>query len=403
MKSITFSILMLLTALGISAQSSYLTPAAGYLTTDLFPEHNFQVFDVYQGHFFGNDGTSVFEIDPLSGEQFNTFDKPPAYNAFPSFVMMMPGGDELIAGFTTTGNTDDRIYSIDASTGEWTLMAHFTASFDMVEYNGHLLASGLNSTNWGDPNAVFLVDESGNDDHRKIIDIGGYAAGITRDGEGSIYAGTSFATQDNGLFRWESSLVAAVIDNPQATPLTTENAEKISDIPAGAYDCDVDAAGNIIFNYNDFTGNKYLVKWNGTPGDGYHFDTLALATGADDWLGLIKSMGSISAPGEGNMAFTTSYGKPVAGVQRDFPSSISANKASTLRISPNPAADFVRIGFESADEVTLKISALNGKTVFESEKYYPGEKLRINFLDQGVYFITITGPDFVSSGKLIKL
>lgn len=402
MKKVYMSFLMMLAALGISAQSSYLTPAAGYLTTDIFPEHNFQVFDVYQGHFFGNDGTSVYEIEPLSGEQINTFDNPPAYNAFPSFVMMMPGGEKILAGFTTTGNTDDRIYSIDASTGEWILLTHFTASFDMVEYDGHLLVSGLNSNNWGDPNAVFLVDDSGNDDHRKIIDIGGYAAGIASDDEGNVYAGTSFATQGNGLYRWEPSQIVAVISDPQAPPLTTENAGKLSDIPAGAYDCDVDVAGNIIFNFNDFTGNKYLVKWNGIPGDGFNFDTLAVATGADDWLGLIKSAGSITIPQAGNMVFTTSYGKPVAAVEMDFPSSIRENEPGKLRISPNPAEDFIRIGFESDKNTRLQITDLNGNTVLVSEKYESGDQLRISELARGMYFILITGPDFSSTGKLIK-
>jgi hypothetical protein len=90
-----------------------------------------------------------------------------------------------------------------------------------------------------------------------------------------------------------------------------------ADLPMGAYDCEVDAAGHVIFTMNIWGGTQVLGRWNGTPGDGPNYDTLAVS---DAWLGMVKSRGDYTIQVPGNSLFTVGYNEPLADIHTcDYP------------------------------------------------------------------------------------
>jgi hypothetical protein len=312
------SMAVLFAFLPANAQSSFLTPSPGYKSADLLDAHIFSVFDVSEDLVYASDGDTIFCFDADTDEIINKYGKPAGYDGFAGFLTLSPDGSTLWAGYTTSYNTDDRIYAIDVLTGEWTLMATLAGNFDLEFYGQTLLVSGLNSTNWGDPNGVFLLDVSGSNAHRKIIETGGSPAGFSVSSDGDLYYGTSFFTQPNALYRWDAGDVAGVLNDVNADFLTPEDGNKLSDLPESAYDCAADVSGNVVFNFNNFSSSKVLAKWSGVAGGGFNFDTIATASGDSDWLKMVKTRGDILSRVPGNQILAGGFGRPVAEVHLDY-------------------------------------------------------------------------------------
>ena len=315
---------------------SYLTPYPGYEARDIFPAyHNFQAIDMHDTLLYGTVGDTIHCLDLRSGEPVARYGRPAGYESFPSFLAVSPDGKEIWAGYTVIGNADDRIYRINLETGDWYLEALLGGNIDLVWWNDSLLVSGTNSTSWDAPGSIFLLDTSGQDKHRKLFEIGGYAAGLAADTSGGIYYGTNFAMDPNVLLRWDSTAVADAM--AESDTLFPGDADKLSDLAAGPYDTHIDAAGNLLFNMNLFGGDKTIARWNGTPGEGKNYEVMAIATGQYDWLGYIKSDGTIDSldafegaiglDGEGfiegsgkrNRLVVTGAGRPLAQITRDDP------------------------------------------------------------------------------------
>ncbi|MDD2196632.1 MAG: DUF4465 domain-containing protein [Bacteroidales bacterium] len=307
----------------VSAQS-YLTPSEGFNAIDILSDNDtFSSFDVYGNLLYANDGDTIRCFNMETGLEISKYGKPEGYNAWPSFVTISPDGTEIWAGFTNSGNTDDRIYSINMETGIWELEALMPGNYDLDFLNGKALVSGLNSEDWNDPTSIFVLDTEGTNNHQKVIEIGGNSAGLATDNEGNIYYSTSFlGATANAVYRWSSADISPIISNPEAVPLTLTEATKLTDIPCGAYDCEVDEVGNVMFNFNDFSSDKVLAVWNQTIGDGYNFDTLAIATDGTDWLTMVKSCGNILEPVDDNGVYVLSWGRPVAKVMANKPPTI---------------------------------------------------------------------------------
>lgn len=319
-KKLTVLTVLVVSSFIVSAQS-YLTPSEGFNAIDVLPNYDmFSSFDVYDGLLYANDGDTIRCFNMETGVEINKYGKPSDYACWPSFVSISPGGTEIWAGFTNSGNTDDRIYSINVETGVWVLKALMPGNYDLDFLNDKVLVSGLNSTNWSDPTSIFVLDTEGTNNHTKIIEIGGNSTGLAIDSDGNIYYTSSFFDGTaNAVYRWSSADVNAVINNPEATSLTLTDATKLTDIPSGTYDCEVDAGGNLLFNFNDFSSDKVLAVWNKTLGNGYNFDTLAVATDGMDWLTMVKSCGNVLEPTDNTGAYVLSWGRPVAKVMRSKP------------------------------------------------------------------------------------
>ncbi len=315
---VLFVFLLSLLTSPLLAQSD-LQPQKGYHAQDVFTSWDvFSTFEVSDSLLYGNTGEQIVVFHLQHMEQTDTYSLPEAYTAFPAFLTLADDGNTLWAGFTSLYNTDDRIYALDMDNNEWNFVANFPANHDLILLNEHILVSGLNSDDWNQPSSVFLLDTTGSDMHRKIIEVGGSTAGLAADAQGNVYYATYYFEQENILYRWSSEDVMSTIDDPDAQPLAIEDAEVLSALPDGVYDCHVDKGGNLLMTINA-SPDKILAKWKGTPSEQMNIDTLALATDETDWLTAVKTTGNLSYPGPGNAAFALGWGRPVTKVYQKRP------------------------------------------------------------------------------------
>ena len=306
---------------GLSAfGQSYLNPQDGHKVAYFFSDiDHIQTLDVGTEFFYFCDGDTIYQADPDQGIFSNKYGLPVDYNllTFSSFLCLSPDESTLWAAYTDLDNVDARIYSIDVGSGTWSLEARMPANWDLAFWNDFILVSGLNSADFNSPNAIYVLDTSGGDQHRLIIETGGSSAGLAVDSHGDLYYGTSSFTDPNALYRWDSAQLAAVIESPAAAPLQLGDAVKLSDLPTGAYDCEVDAADNLVFTMNTWGGTQVIGHWNNISGDGYNYDTLATSS---HWLGMVKSRGDYTVPIAGNSLFTLGYDQAVADLHTgDYP------------------------------------------------------------------------------------
>jgi hypothetical protein len=95
----------------------YLTPSGGFKSSDVLPDYStFSSFDIQDSLLYANDGDTIRCFNLKTGEEIGKYGKPADYPSWPSFVTLSPNGEEIWAGFTNSGNTDDRIYRIDVET-----------------------------------------------------------------------------------------------------------------------------------------------------------------------------------------------------------------------------------------------------------------------------------------------
>jgi hypothetical protein len=311
-KNYFLAVLFLLAQINGFSQSQYLNPAPNVKTKDILTQHDkISSFTVKDTLLFALDGDTLRVFNLNNNLQINKLPAPDDYKAFPTFVSLQPDGHALWIGYTVSGNTDDRIYSVDLQSGQWKSVATLAGNYDLQFRGDHILVSGLNSAHWGDPNAIFLLDTTGTNFHRKIIETGGSAAGFAIDKEGDIFFATSSFSQQNRLYRWESNKISTVLDDLLAAHLTTSDADILTDIPATASDTHADEAGNICFVYNDFAGDKVVAMWDSNKITQKGYITLAVANGDFEWLTYLSSRGNVLLPDEGNELFVLGFGRPI--------------------------------------------------------------------------------------------
>ena len=376
---------------------TYLTPEDGYGTAGWFEQYpGVGAFDFSDTLFYLSDGDTIHKLDIKSGAELEKYGVPEDYTSahYVSFLIVSPDGSTLWTGYTSDDNLDDRIYSIEADGGTWELQALFPGNMDLEFWNDSILVSGLNSTSWETPNGIYVLDTSGNNQHRLIIDVGGFSAGMATDAGADLYYGTSSAGSGDALYRWDSLLLQLVIEDPLRPVLQASNGRKLSDLPGGAYDCEVDDGGNVLFTMNSYGGTQVVGKWNGTEGDGLNIDTLARATGEWDWLGTIRSKGNISLTGPDNFLVTYSFGLPLvqlthlstAGIYQD------KDRPGELLLYPNPSNGSVTIRMEGTDRMGVQLYTLQGLLVSRWKDLESGTVIDISGQPAGSYILKVSGP-----------
>jgi hypothetical protein len=401
----SFTLLMLcLLALPAMGQTS-LTPEYGYDVSAWLPEYpNIGAFDFSDTLFYLNDGDTIHMLVVDSGEELRKYGKPEDYtDNFVSFLTLSPDGLSIWTGFTTYGSIDDRIYSIDVESGQWEYQATFPASMDLVFWNDNILVSGLNSASWDAPAAIFILDTTGANNHRRIIEPGGYSAGMALDHQNNLYYGTSYAMDPNGLYRWDVDTLQKVIENPGEAVLQVSDGEKLSDLPGGVYDCEVDEGDNVLFNMNLDGGVQSVCKWNGVTGDGQHIDTLATASGDWDWLGTIKSLGDIALTEAGNMVVTYSFGQPLATLTHKNTVGVNMHDVPEISAYPNPTTGSFIVKSEGEEIVEIHIYNVRGGLVFSLEEYAPGTHIDISDQPAGTYILRVKDAKGLTSEMIQKL
>jgi len=346
-----FNIVMsgLLLQAGLLIGQTYLEPAEGYRVADFLSDYTrIGAFDIKGDRVFLQDGDTIHVIHAHTGEEIGMYGEPADYKVanYASFVTVSPDEKSIWAGYTSDGNVDDRIYSIDMKSGEWSLKARFPGNYDLLFWKDSILVSGLNSASWGDPNGIFVLDTSGLDQHRLVVEVGGNSAGMALDTLNNLYYGTSYSMDPNAIYMWSRADLEAVIESPGSDTLHISDGVKLTDVPAGVTDCEIDAGFNLVFTMNLFGSQKVLARYKGTfgGGDGYMLDTLALANGEWDWLGSVKTMGDFTIPSIGERIVTFSFGKSLVDLH-------TANYPPVIR------ADLpVIFGYENASMDTLDLA-----------------------------------------------
>ncbi len=84
----------------------------------------------------------------------------------------------------------------------------------------------------------------------------------------------------------------------------------------------------------------------------------------------------------------------------ELPSSVPELSNSLIHVYPNPANDFIAIS--GAYDVHLSIFDVGGKKVLEVEKYSETDRIYLNGLPAGLYFLQITKDHSTQTVKLIK-
>jgi hypothetical protein len=403
-------ILLSLTALclmivPVSGQTSLL-PEDGFEVATWLPEYpNVGAFDISDTLIYLSDGDTIHMLDMNSGSEVKNFGLPEDYSSthYVSFLSVSPEGNSIWTGYTSTGNLDDRIYSVDVETGQWEFQATFPGNMDLVFWKDSILVSGLNNASWDAPASIFVLDTSGANQHRRIIEPGGYSAGMAIDEQDNLYYGTSYGSDPNALYRWDYSLIQPLIEIPGKIILNTDHGEKLTDLPAGAYDCEVDEGGHVLFNMNLYGGTMAVCMWSGTPGDGYHIDTLATARGEWDWLGILKSKGDITIAEPGNMVVTYSFGQPLAILTRKNTVGIKGDLAKQISVYPNPSSGNFFIGFEGTHQMDLHVYSMQGSLVYKKTDILPGAAIDLTGQPAGNYMIRVTGGQELMVKMIQKL
>lgn len=76
---------------------------------------------------------------------------------------------------------------------------------------------------------------------------------------------------------------------------------------------------------------------------------------------------------------------------------------NSMNIFPNPAREFIQVTGNKANNITLKISSIEGKNMQISKINNPQEKITISKLPSGIYFYTLIDENLnIFNGSLIK-
>ena len=317
------SYLFLATYLGLSlslfAQSNWLKPTKTYIKTkDIIPEKSFSCHDIQSDSLYAiaQDG-HLYSYDLNTLTQVNDYGTAPSsyMGAFVSFITADLNGMRIWVGYTSVDLKDDRIYKIDITTKTWTHMATLPGNFDMEISNGYYFVSGLNKEGWdgvNDVNAISILDTTGSNAHKKIIEIGGNSTGLALDNEGNIYnAKYDPANTETYMYRWKADSIQKIIDATDSSFLTLSSGTLITAMPNnGPYDCDVDQAGNLIFNCNDFAGGSFLALWDGKANSDHNYKKIG-TYGGDSfaWFSMVKATGDIH---NGGKIYMINFGSPLA-------------------------------------------------------------------------------------------
>ena len=309
---------LLLAFSSLTGQSTWLTPEAGYISRDIIPDKAFSCHDISGNNLYAIDSDGLYGYDLTTLQQTHDFGKAPAdYSGWVSFVTADPDGTKIWVGYTVSGLTDDRIYSVDIATGTWTHVATFPGNFDMEIVHGNYYVSGLNTEGWdgvNDVNCISLLDLSGNDQHQKLIEVGGNSSGLAVDAAGNVYNAKYDPSGSTLMYQWAAADLANVITATDGSFLTLDDGIILTSMPGnGPYDCDVDDAGNMLFNCNDFTGGSFMAVWNGNTGEAENYEKLGVYGGSSfAWFSMLKATGDITADGK---AYMINFGDPMAEIR----------------------------------------------------------------------------------------
>jgi len=78
------------------------------------------------------------------------------------------------------------------------------------------------------------------------------------------------------------------------------------------------------------------------------------------------------------------------------------NEAGKLKIYPNPAETFIKIETESVGPYLLRITSASGQMILQEEVSDPVYRVDLTGMLPGMYFVTISSENWLSTSKLVK-
>jgi len=129
-----------------------------------------------------------------------------------------------------------------------------------------------------------------------------------------------------------------------------------------------------------------IARHRRNPHSSGNFTFFSLENG-NYWLYARDSTGNISEP----QTFT------IEGVR------IDNNLSRRFRIYPNPMEDHLIIETKDVSDLVLELTSPNGQIVYTSVVEGDSHQIDLASFQKGVYFITISSKDFVTTEKIIKL
>ena len=265
------------------ADSYIINPAPGYQANDFFTSVALQSHAA-NGNLLATysyaDGLTLY--DRTSGQQLNALGNSHSGNDnWNSFTVFGPGGDSIWVGY------DYNIYEVTniQGTPSWEPRASVFYNFDLAFQGDTPYVVGYGTAS---SNSLWRLDQGG---PTLVATLGGFSAGIAFDAAGNLYYATNLGAGDK-LVRYSPAQLTA-------GNLTLADAEVLADLPFPAYDVAVDAAGHVLFDFNDgdwLTGDwnqrsSTLAVWNGTAGPGENYDLIGTA-GAGHWFSFLSVEGN---------------------------------------------------------------------------------------------------------------
>jgi hypothetical protein len=273
-----------LVAAAAPAASTIINPAAGYQAADCHTDLAVQSHDAH-GNLLAiyNSAAGLKLFDRTTGAELYSLGKSGVSgDTWNSFVRFAPDGNSLWVGY------DYNIYQVTNifGTPSWEKRAVVYWNFDLA-FQGqtpYVVGYGSAATN-----SLWRLDAEG---PTAVAELGGFSAGLAFDSNGYCYYATNL-DDNNRLVRFSPGQLAA-------GGLVLDNADTLATLPFPAYDTKVDAAGHVIFDFNDggyvgwewIQNASYLAVWNGTEGTGENYDLLGTAE-KNHWFSYLGVTGDL--------------------------------------------------------------------------------------------------------------
>ena len=249
------------------ADSAFIEPTPGYAAQDTYTGHSLVSFAMGPG---GNsllawdDGSDSLLLLNSAGGVITNFGAPAGYggsSVFNGFVNYNADFTRAMVGFTSAGNTNDRIYEVDLTSPvpAWDQVASFAGNGDAIYHGLDVLVAGANG-GFGTPNGLWLMNGAGANTHQLLLETGGFAAGIAQDALGGVYMLTNFFDFDTSvstgqLLYISSSQVAAAVGGQV---LQLADISVVADLDGGGGSVDVGPDGRVLYSLNGADGELWL-------------------------------------------------------------------------------------------------------------------------------------------------
>ena len=311
-----------------------------------------------------------------------------------AFISIDKENNSLYYGLTVGGNTNDRIYKLNLQTKEWTLLTTLACNFDGEVHDGQLYVSGLGYSDWNTPekinyNSIWLINTSLENNRQQIIQIAGNSTGFCFSPEGDIICGEYSLSGTYRTYRWKAEKVKNAIDNKLL--LTAGDAEILSDMDCGMYDCACTKSGDIYWNLNNFMDDKCIVKWNGVIGASKNYEIVA--SQSSGWLGMIQTDGDLLYMG-GTSNNVTCIKK------KNNSTAIEKDILHDVQVYPNPFVSHITIN--NVYNGSYRIIDLQGNIIVSGFVNQNKQNIELNYLTQGTYVLNLVSGHSNRNFKIIK-